>query len=70
MFVLVRRLGYFGVSGGGWGMLVLVGEAGVCCCYWGRLGYVGVSGGGWGMLALVGRLGYVGVSGEAGVCLC
>ena len=33
MFVLVGRLGYFGVSGGGWGMLVLVG----------RLGYVGVS---------------------------
>ena len=51
-------------------MLVLVGEAGLCCCYWGRLGYVGVSGGGWGMLALVGRLGYVGVSGEAGVYWC
>ena len=32
MFVLVGRLGYFGVSGGGWDMLLLVGEAGVCWC--------------------------------------
>ena len=41
-------------------LFLWVGEAGVCCCYWGGVGYVVVvSGGGWGLLLITGKLGYV-----------